>query len=60
MDVDGHVKKMALVLGISDELAQALFDAGYKGPKAVKQAKQSDLEKVPGVGPATAKKLKGK
>ena len=58
--MDGHVKKMAVVLDISDELALALFQAGYKGPKAVKQAKRSELEKVPGVGPATAAKLKGK
>ena len=57
--MDGHVKKMAVVLNISDELALALFQAGYKGPKAVKQAKQSDLEKIPGVGKATAQKLKG-
>ena len=59
MKVDGHVKKIALVLDISDELAQALFDAGYKGPKAVKQAKLSSLEKVPGIGRATAQRLKG-
>ena len=57
--MDGHVVKMAVVLDISEDLAQALFDAGYKGPKAVKQAKRSDLEKIPGVGKATAQKLKG-
>lgn len=56
--MDGHIKKTALVLDISDELAQTLFDAGYSGPKAVRQAKQSDLVKVPGISPALARRLR--
>jgi len=58
--MDGHIKKLAHVLKVPDELALALWQAGYKDHKQVEAAKQSDLEKVKGIGPATAKKLKGK
>ena len=57
--MDGHVRKMMIKLKIPSEMAQALWEAGFQDYKQVRRAKQSDLEKVAGIGPATAKKLKG-
>jgi hypothetical protein len=44
---NGNVKKMAVLLG-DEALAEKLVDAGLDTPKAVKAAKDADLDKAIG------------
>lgn len=59
-----HQKAKRLLIIYADildaEQAQALVDAGFDRPSRIITAKQSELEKVPGIDKKTAKKLKGK
>ena len=51
-------QKLAIRYRIDLSLAMALVEAGFDKPNKIVAAKQSELEKVAGVGPATAQKLK--
>ena len=52
--------KLAKRYAILPEVAQALVDAGYRNPRAIEDASEAALQKVPGVGQALAGRLKGK
>lgn len=43
---------------VGDANAEALADAGYDTPEAVRSASDEDLDAVDGVGPATVAKLR--
>jgi DNA uptake protein ComE-like DNA-binding protein len=51
------VRKLARALDIDVGLARGLMEAGYVTENRVKNADKKDLQEVPGIGPATAKKL---
>lgn len=43
--------------GVGRKIAQALYTAGFRSIDQVRRSELSELQKVPGVGPALAKKL---
>ena len=51
-------EKLSRRYGIDLELAEALVKAGFASPGAIRRATIADLVTVPGVGKATANKLK--
>ena len=46
-------------IGIEPEVAEALIEAGFFTPRLIKRATKSALQKVRGIGSATADSLKG-
>ena len=57
---DQRALKLAKKFEIPLRLARALVAAGYAKPTQIRAAKQSDLVKVPGIGPVLARRLRGK
>jgi predicted flap endonuclease-1-like 5' DNA nuclease len=57
---DKSMLKLVHKLGIGEGLAQELVKRGYCTPVQLRQADSSELKKIPGVGPMTVAKLKGK
>ena len=43
--------------GVGRKTAQALYNAGFRSIDQIRYSELSELQKVPGVGPALAKKL---
>lgn len=43
--------------GVGQKTAQALYGAGFRSVEQIQRSKPSELQKVPGVGPALIKKL---
>lgn len=58
--MDQRAHKLMKLYRLSPTLAQALVEAGYDRPSRIRKAKESDLTKARGIGPATAKRLKEK
>ena len=58
--MDQATTKLARKFGVSLDVAHALVEAGYGNPTSIRRATKADLQKVSGIGPATANKLKGK
>jgi DNA uptake protein ComE-like DNA-binding protein len=57
--MDARANRLVIRYGLGKAQAEALVAAGYDLPAKIKAASKSDLEKVKGIGVATAEKLKG-
>ena len=58
--MDPRARKLQLKFDLARNVAEALLAAGYTGTTKVRKASRADLLKVPGIGPATADRLRGK
>jgi len=50
--------KLVKRLGIALDIAKELVAAGYSSPGRIRRATLTDLQKVKGIGSATARRLK--
>lgn len=55
--MDARMRKLGILLS-DTELAETLVNAGLDLPRKIRAAKKSDLQKIKGIGKATADKIK--
>lgn len=57
--MDAGQQKLAIKLGDA-ELAEKLYNAGFRSPSAIRRASDEELEAIPGIGKATRQAIRAR
>jgi predicted flap endonuclease-1-like 5' DNA nuclease len=52
-------RKLSKALDVDYEVAELLVDAGYRTENRAREADADELQKINGIGPATAAQIRG-
>ena len=57
--MNSAARKLSKAIDVDYEIAELLVDAGYRTENRARDADAEELQKINGIGPATASRIRG-